>query len=119
MINLGQLKEIKDLRQVWPHEALDFTPWLAEEDNLALLADYLSKVFDFNKADIMQTLSNTGRSLDIFNGFLHRPDDLRHSYEKFRFTGDVNKPPFDEVYHSVKAYIKDVLPREKKRELER
>ena len=80
---------------------------------------YMSKVFDFNKADIMQTLSNTGRSLDTFNGFLHRPDDLRYSYEKFRFTGDVNKPPFDEVYHSVKAYIKDVLPREKKREFER
>ena len=41
MINLGKLKEIKDLRKVWPHEALDFTPWLAEEDNLALLADVL------------------------------------------------------------------------------
>ena len=39
MINLGKLKEIKDLRKVWPHEALDFTPWLAEEDNLTLLAD--------------------------------------------------------------------------------
>ena len=36
---LGQLKEIKDLRKVWPHEALDFTPWLAEEENLALLSD--------------------------------------------------------------------------------
>lgn len=33
MINLGKLKEIKDLRKVWPHEALDFTPWLAEEDS--------------------------------------------------------------------------------------
>ena len=41
MISLGQLKEIKDLREVWPHEALDFTPWLAEEKNLALLADAL------------------------------------------------------------------------------
>ena len=39
MVNLGKLKEIKDLRKVWLHEALDFTPWLAEEDNLALLAD--------------------------------------------------------------------------------
>ena len=39
MISLGQLKEIKDLREVWPHEALDFTPWLAEEKNLSLLAD--------------------------------------------------------------------------------
>lgn len=34
-----KLKEIKDLRKVWPHEAWDFTPWLAEEDNFALLAD--------------------------------------------------------------------------------
>ena len=58
MINLGKLKEIKDLRKVSPHEALDFTPWLAEEDNLALLADAVgleitideteSSVGDFN-----------------------------------------------------------------------
>ena len=39
MITLGKLKEVKDLRSVWPHEALDFTPWLAEEDNVALLSD--------------------------------------------------------------------------------
>ena len=39
VINLGRLKEIKDLRRVWPHEALDFTPWLAEEENLMLLSD--------------------------------------------------------------------------------
>lgn len=39
MMNLGKLKEIKDLRKVWPHEALDFTPWLADEENLALLSD--------------------------------------------------------------------------------
>ena len=25
---LGTLEEIKDLRMVWPHEALDFTPRL-------------------------------------------------------------------------------------------
>lgn len=38
MIRLGKLKEIKGLSRGWPHEAIDFTPWLAEEDNLALLA---------------------------------------------------------------------------------
>ena len=39
MITLGKLKEKTDLRKVWKHEALNFTPWLAEEDNLNLLAD--------------------------------------------------------------------------------
>ena len=39
MVNLGKLEEIKDLRTVWPHEALDFTPWLSQDDNIALLAD--------------------------------------------------------------------------------
>ena len=37
MINLGTLKEITDLRSVWSHEALNFTPWVAE--NVDLLAD--------------------------------------------------------------------------------
>ena len=39
MVSLGKLVEIKDLRTVWPHEALDFTPWLSQDDNIALLAD--------------------------------------------------------------------------------
>ena len=29
MKNLGELKTV-DLREVWRHEAADFTPWLAE-----------------------------------------------------------------------------------------
>ena len=80
---------------------------------------YISKVFNFDKADVMQILSDSGRSMDNFNGFLHRADELRHSYEKFRFAGDVNKPPFDEVYQAVKSYLKDVLPKEKHRDCER
>ncbi len=73
---------------------------------------YLSKVFGFDTAEIIQTLKNSERSLDDFQGFIHGTEDLRHSYEKFRFTGGVNKPPFEDVYHSVKTYIKDVLPKE-------
>lgn len=37
-INLGRLERV-DLRKVWLGEASDFTPWLAREENLALLAD--------------------------------------------------------------------------------
>lgn len=80
---------------------------------------YISKAFDFDIADVMQTLENSGRTLDTFQGFLHRTGDLRYAYEKFRFEGDVNKPPFDEVYHAVKSYIKAVLPKESRRDYER
>ena len=80
---------------------------------------YISKVFPFRQSEILQVLENSGRTLDSFSGFLHRKDVSQHSYEKFRFSGDVSKPPFEEVYHAVKVYIKDVLPREKSREMER
>lgn len=71
---------------------------------------YLSQVFEFDLNRLQKTLSNSGKMLEDFHGFLHGIDDLRHAYEKFRFTGGVNKPPFDEVYAKVKAYLKDVLP---------
>lgn len=35
---LGTLKKI-DLREFWAHEALDFTRWLAREENIELLSD--------------------------------------------------------------------------------
>ena len=44
------------------------------------------------------------------DGFLNRKDDLEHSYEKFRFAGDVTKPSFNDVYSTVKSYIADFLP---------
>lgn len=77
---------------------------------------YISKVFEFNTADVQQTLKNSERTLDSFHGFLHRPEDLRHSYEKFRFSGGVSKPPFEEIYKNVKVYIEDVLPKENRLE---
>ena len=36
--NLGRLERV-DIREIWAHEALDFTPWLAKEENLKLLGD--------------------------------------------------------------------------------
>lgn len=37
--DLGRLEQIDDVRTIWTSEAGDFTPWLAGEDNLALLGD--------------------------------------------------------------------------------
>ena len=37
---LSQLVRVP-LREAWRHEASDFTPWLAEEENLGLLAEAL------------------------------------------------------------------------------
>lgn len=71
---------------------------------------YISNVFAFDKATVLDTLKNSGRVLGNFDGFLNRSDELQHSYEKFRFAGDVTKPPFEEVYQAVKSYINDMLP---------
>lgn len=76
MIKLEKLKEIKDLRKAWSHEALDFTPWLAEEENIALLGDAVgleitvdeteSSVGDFN-VDILASETGTERKIIIEN----------------------------------------------------
>ena len=73
---------------------------------------YLSQVFELDQIALMRTLKNSGRQLGSFDGFLHRPDDLRHAYEKFRFTGDAAKPAFDEVYEAVRQYVTAFLPRD-------
>lgn len=71
---------------------------------------YISQAFEFNEGEILKTLEQSGRVLGDFSGFVERVDDLRHSYEKFRFSGDVNKPSFEEVYDNVKSYINPLIP---------
>jgi hypothetical protein len=41
-MNLGRLEKITDLREIWKTEAQDFTPWLAEEENLSLLGETIN-----------------------------------------------------------------------------
>jgi hypothetical protein len=57
---LGKLEKI-DLRKAWKNEASDFTKWLAQEENLALLSDELGI-----NIKLIQTEAQTGRySVDI------------------------------------------------------
>lgn len=75
MDDLGTLVEIEDLREVWPSEAYDFTPWLA--DHIEVLGRDLgigdikveeteSPVGDFN-VDILAVDIETGGRIVIEN----------------------------------------------------
>ena len=85
MVNLSRLEEIEDLRTVWPHEALDFTPWLSQDDNISLLADAIglditvdeteSSVGDFN-VDIFASETGTDRRIIIENQL----EDTNHDH---------------------------------------
>ncbi|MCE5229958.1 DUF4268 domain-containing protein [bacterium] len=74
-MKLGTLKRLK-LREYWKHEALDFTNWLSEPDNIALLSDEVGIGIDviqteasvgrFN-VDILAQEENTGKKIIIEN----------------------------------------------------
>ena len=74
-MQLETLKKV-DLRKVWNHEANDFTTWLSEKENLALLSDEIgidillieteASVGKFN-VDILAEEENTGKKIVIEN----------------------------------------------------
>jgi hypothetical protein len=74
-MKLGKLKRV-DLREYWKHEALNFTRWLAEPENVELLSDEVgieiqitqteADVGRFN-VDILDEEENTGRKIIIEN----------------------------------------------------
>ena len=58
MVSLGTLEEITDLRSVWPHEAHDFTPWLAK--NIGVLSDTVG--IDISIEETEKSASRAGPS---------------------------------------------------------
>lgn len=69
MMQLGIMKKIDDLRQVWAHEALEFTPWLAKPENMKLLSETIGMDIEVEEtesdvdgfsADIVGVDTNTG-----------------------------------------------------------
>ena len=62
MTKLSKLEEIQDLREIWPHEAREFTPWLAQDDNIKLLGDAIGL-----DIEVEETKSSVcGFSVDIY-----------------------------------------------------
>ena len=83
-VRLSKIKRV-DLRTIWPHEACDFTPWLAQSENLNALGNALdmeielieteSSVGSFN-ADIYAEEPGTGRKIIIENQL----EDTNHDH---------------------------------------
>ncbi len=48
---LGHLQRV-ELRDIWPNEAAEFTPWLAEEANLSVLAETLNMELELEAQEI-------------------------------------------------------------------
>lgn len=74
-IALGDLKK-PDVRQVWRHEAADFTPWLTSEDNIVRLGNALGIELEVENcevavgpysADILAKDTGTGKYVVIEN----------------------------------------------------
>lgn len=76
MAKLKILKKEQNLKKAWAHEALEFTPWLSEDENLSELGDTVgidlqlketeSSVDEF-RADIICTEGETDRIVVIEN----------------------------------------------------
>ena len=76
MSKLAKLTRITDLREIWKHEARDFSKWLSEEENLKDLSDAVgmsivlgeleSSVGSFS-VDLFATEEGTGRKIVIEN----------------------------------------------------
>ena len=64
---LGKLEKV-DIRKIWEHEALSFTPWLAKPENLAQLGEALS--IDFDEENIQTEVGVGDFSADILTSDL-------------------------------------------------
>lgn len=83
-MNLAKLKKM-DLREVWGHEAADFTKWLSHEDNLNALSEEIgvdiklvqteASVGRFN-VDILAEEESSGRKIIIENQL----EDTNHDH---------------------------------------
>ena len=59
-MKLGKLTKV-DLREFWKHEALDFTNWLAEHENLTVLGDEIGL-----DIELIQTEAGVEGSVPIY-----------------------------------------------------
>lgn len=75
IVELSKIERV-ELREVWPNEAADFTPWLAEEENLSLLGEAIGLDLELREQeasvgsfslDVLANDQSSGRTVIIEN----------------------------------------------------
>lgn len=56
-IKLSRITKVNP-REVWRHEALDFTQWLAKEENIGVLCDELEKQIETRYTQVEQLMQS-------------------------------------------------------------
>ncbi len=88
-MKIAKLNKV-DLRELWKHEALDFTKWLSEPDNLELLSDEIGIGIELVQTeahvgryhvDILGQEENTGKKIIIENQL----ETTDHNHASFDF----------------------------------
>lgn len=64
---LGKLEKV-DIRKIWEHEALSFTPWLSMPENLAQLGEAIG--IEFDQDDVRKEVSVGDFNIDILTSDL-------------------------------------------------
>ena len=112
---LSKLEEIEDLRTVWPHEAQDFTPWLAKEEIIEILSDAIgidisineteSSVGDFS-LDVLASEVGTDKKIIIENQL----EDTNHDHLGKLITYASGKSANIIILHDCIVNINNELP---------
>lgn len=55
---LGKLTRIDNIREIWPHEAHSFTPWLARSENMAQLSEAIG--YGAEGLEVLKVEENVG-----------------------------------------------------------
>jgi len=93
---LGKMQKV-ELREIFKNEASDFTPWLAQEDNIALLGEVLGLELEVQKqeanvgsfrADILCKEAQSGKAVLVENQI--EPTDHGHLGQLLTYAGGLD-----------------------------
>ena len=100
--SLGRLQPV-DLRSVWNSEAADFTPWLAGEENLALLGDTIGLDLELEAGD---GVVNDAETSNLWALFAARGEHLKAKTDcqsgpscLDSLTQQIIQPEIDQAFH--------------------